>query len=87
MSSVPTLILSGQWDPATPPSNGEQVARHLSNSLHVVVPSGGHGFGGLENSSCIDGLMNDFVRAASVEGLDTSCVRTVRRRPFQTGRN
>ncbi|HEX7240723.1 MAG TPA: alpha/beta hydrolase, partial [Longimicrobiaceae bacterium] len=86
VSSVPTLILSGQWDPATPPSNGEQVARHLTNSLHVVVPSGGHGFVGLENAECIDGLMNDLVRAGSVAGLDTSCVRTVRRRPFQTER-
>lgn len=86
VSALPTLVLSGEWDPATPPSNGEQVARHLSNSLHVVIPSGAHGFAGLENSSCIERLMNDFVRAASVAALDTSCVRTVRRRPFQTER-
>lgn len=84
VSDAPTLILSGQWDPVTPPSGGEQVARHLRNSLHVVVPSGAHGFGGLENASCVDRLMNDFVRAASVAALDTSCVGTIRRRPFRT---
>ncbi len=84
VSDAPTLILSGEWDPVTPPVFGEQVARHLRNSLHVVVPSGAHGFGGLENSSCIDRLMNDFVRAAGVAALDTACVRTVRRRPFRT---
>lgn len=83
-SDAPTLILSGEWDPVTPPVYGEQVARHLRNSLHVVVPSGAHGFGGLEGSSCIDRLMNDFVRTASAAALDTACVRTVRRRPFRT---
>lgn len=84
VSDAPTLIISGEWDPATPPGDGERVARHLRNSLHVVVPHGAHGFGGLENASCIDRLMNDFVRAASVAALDTACVRTVRRRPFRT---
>ncbi len=84
VSDAPTLILSGEWDPVTPPVYGDQVARHLASSLHVVVPSGAHGFGGLENSSCIDRLMNQFVRAASVAALDTACVRTVRRRPFRT---
>lgn len=84
VSDAPTLVLSGQWDPVTPPVYGEQAARHLANSLHVVVPSGAHGFAGLENSACIDGVMNAFVRAGSVAALDTSCVRTVRRRPFAT---
>src|SRR6185436_7325560 len=46
-SNVPALILSGQRDPVTPPEYGDRVARHLPNSLHIVVPSGGHGFGGL----------------------------------------
>ncbi|MEW5928856.1 MAG: alpha/beta hydrolase [Gemmatimonadota bacterium] len=84
-SDAPTLILSGEWDPATPPVYGDQAARHLRNSLHVVVPSGAHGFGGLENAECVQEVMNAFVRAGSVAGLDTSCVGTIRRRPFQTG--
>ena len=40
-SSVPVLILSGQFDPATPPRWGAEVAKHLPNSRHVVVPHGG----------------------------------------------
>ncbi|HEX8275155.1 MAG TPA: alpha/beta hydrolase [Longimicrobiaceae bacterium] len=84
VSDAPTLVLSGQYDPATPPRFGEQVARHLAGSLHVVVPSGAHGFAGMQNSSCVDRLMNDFVRAASAAALDTACVRTVRRPPFRT---
>jgi pimeloyl-ACP methyl ester carboxylesterase len=84
VSDAPTLILSGEWDPVTPPAHGDQVARHLANSLHVVVPSGAHDLAGLENSACIDALVNDFVRTANAAALDTSCVRTVRRRPFRT---
>jgi pimeloyl-ACP methyl ester carboxylesterase len=84
VSDAPTLVLSGEWDPATPPRDGDKAARHLRNALHVVVPSGGHGFGGLQNADCVDRLMNEFVREASVAALDTACVRTIRRRPFRT---
>ncbi len=81
-SSVPTLILSGQRDPVTPPQYGEYVARYLDNSLHVVVPHGGHGFNGLEGIECIDRLVQQTVERGSVEGLDTSCVQDIRRPPF-----
>ncbi len=81
-SSVPILILSGQWDPVTPPQYGDYVSKYLENSLHVVVPYGGHGFNGLEGVDCIDGLMEQTVEQGSVEGLDTSCVQEVRRPPF-----
>ena len=29
-SSVPVLILTGEWDPVTPPSNGDAAARNSS---------------------------------------------------------
>ncbi len=35
-SDIPTLIVSGEYDPITPPSNGEDAARTLSNSQVVV---------------------------------------------------
>lgn len=82
-SNVPALIYSGQWDPVTPPELGERVAKLLPNSLHVVVPSGGHGFGGLQGLECLDGLTTKFVESGSVKGLDTSCVKSIRRNPFQ----
>ena len=47
----PVLILTGEWDPVTPPSNAEVAASFLPNSLQVVVPQGGHGFGGLGRDS------------------------------------
>ena len=42
-SDVPVLILTGEWDPVTPPSNGDAIAKGLKNSLHIVVPHGAHG--------------------------------------------
>lgn len=82
-SSVPSLILSGEWDPVTPPSNGELAAQHLPNNLHVVVPHGAHGFGGLEGIECINRLQVEFVKRGSVVGLDPSCVKNIRRRGFR----
>jgi pimeloyl-ACP methyl ester carboxylesterase len=82
-ADVPALILTGQWDPVTPPAYGDAAARHLPNSLHVVVPHGGHGFGGLEGLGCIQNLVADFVERGTARGLDTSCVKGIRRRGFQ----
>ncbi len=81
-SSAPVLILTGEWDPVTPPSNGTGAARHLTNSLHVVVPHGAHGFGGLEGIDCLESLNTDFIERGTVKGLDTNCVKSIRRRGF-----
>ena len=52
----------------------------LPNSLHVVVPHGAHGFGGLEGIDCIGRLNTEFVEKGTVKGLDTSCVKSIRRK-------
>ena len=41
-SSIPTLILSGEYDPITPAEWGQRVADGLDNSVHFVMPRGGH---------------------------------------------
>jgi pimeloyl-ACP methyl ester carboxylesterase len=40
---VPTLLVSGAFDPVTPPSFAERVARSLPVSLSIVDPAGSHG--------------------------------------------
>ena len=80
--AAPVLILTGEWDPVTPPSNGDAAARHLPNSLHVIVPHGAHGFSGLEGIDCLDRLNAEFVEKGMVKGLDTSCVKNIRRKGF-----
>jgi len=82
-ADVPALLLTGQWDPVTPPAYGDTAARHLPNSLHLVIPHGGHGFGGLDGLDCVRNLVADFVNRGTTKGLDTSCVRSIRRKGFQ----
>lgn len=85
-SAVPTLIVTGERDPVTPPARGEAVLRHLSRGRHLVVPDGGHDLEGLEGVACLDGLATTFVEAGAVEGLDTSCLAGLRRPPFPLAR-
>ncbi len=82
ISKAPVLILTGEWDPVTPPANGAGVARHLPKSLHIVVPHGGHGFNGLEGTDCIDRLQAEFVAKGTTEGLNADCVKTIKRKPW-----
>jgi pimeloyl-ACP methyl ester carboxylesterase len=80
-SSVPTLLLSGELDPVTPPSWGEEAKKTLGNSLHVVVPGVGHNTVVL---GCVQSLMADFVKQGSLEGLKPACGSDLTRPPFFT---
>lgn len=42
-SEVPTLVLSGQFDPITPPAWGQLAASTLSKSFFYEIPGAGHG--------------------------------------------
>lgn len=81
-SDAPVLILTGEWDPVTPPLYGDRTASNLPNSLHIVVPSAGHGFGGLEGLDCISKLNADFINRGAVQGIDVSCVKGIYRKGF-----
>jgi len=81
-SDVPVLILTGEWDPVTPPANGATAARFLKNSLNIVVPHGAHGLGGLEGIDCIDRINLEFIERGTGKGIDTSCVKSIRRKGF-----
>ncbi|MGH9769176.1 MAG: alpha/beta fold hydrolase, partial [Blastocatellia bacterium] len=81
-SEAPVLIVSGYLDSATPPANGEKVAQYLSNSLHVVVRHGSHGYSS-NFSPCVDQLMADFISRGGVKGLDTSCIDRIPQTPFR----
>ncbi|HET7112469.1 MAG TPA: alpha/beta hydrolase [Pyrinomonadaceae bacterium] len=81
-SDVPVFIFTGEWDPVTPPANGDFVARTFPNSLHVVVPHGGHGLSGLEGLDCIERLVTEYVERGTAKGLDTACVKNIHRRGF-----
>jgi pimeloyl-ACP methyl ester carboxylesterase len=78
-SNIPTLVLSGEIDPITPPSWGDQVAKTLPNSKHVIIPGSGHTAG---STGCGQRIMKDFIEKGTADGLDTSCAARVLRPPF-----
>lgn len=83
-SPAPTLILTGWLDPATPPEWAVEVQRDLPNSVNVVIRDGAHGPGGLDNIQCYGKLIGDFIANGTPYGLDTSCVKDMKRKPFLT---
>jgi pimeloyl-ACP methyl ester carboxylesterase len=42
-SAIPTIVLEAEYDPITPPTNGELAARTLSHSYTFLFPASGHG--------------------------------------------
>lgn len=58
VSNVPTLVLSGEYDPITPPSNGQETAKNLSHSYFFIFPGQGHGQE--YSSACSNSIINAF---------------------------
>jgi len=70
-AEVPVLILSGGFDPATPPRHGAAVAARLGNARHIISPYLAHG---LSAQACAPRLITRFIRTASFEDLDAGCL-------------
>jgi pimeloyl-ACP methyl ester carboxylesterase len=83
-SNVPVLIFSGNMDPVTPPRYGEEVARHLPNSRHVVISEAAHGVDGLTDPGCFDRIAIEFLDKGDTKNLDVSCVERMAPPPFAT---
>ncbi len=60
VSDIPTLIIEGTYDPATPPMYGKQVSQNLSHSYYVEFPNQGHVplFG--DTTGCASGMILAF---------------------------
>jgi len=79
---VPTLILSGERDPATPPRWGAAVAKHLPASRHLELTGMGHG---TWSSACVARIIEAFVDTADPAGLDVGCIERSAATPFFVG--
>jgi pimeloyl-ACP methyl ester carboxylesterase len=80
-SEVPSLVLSGNLDPVTPPVWGELVSHDLSSSRHIVVPGAGHGVSSL---GCMPRLIDEFLDLPEPALLDVSCIERLERPAFFT---
>jgi fermentation-respiration switch protein FrsA (DUF1100 family) len=71
ISDKPVLILSGGLDPVTPPAAGEEVARTLSHSRHIVAAGYGHI---VSPNACAPRLIEKFIEDAGFARLAQSCI-------------
>jgi pimeloyl-ACP methyl ester carboxylesterase len=78
-STVPTLILSGANDPATPSRWGDAVAATLPASRHLVIPGIGHGAWA---HGCVGERMAEFMAQGSASELDFGCTKRIHRPAF-----
>ena len=78
-SDQPVLLLSGEYDPVTPPENAELTARSLGNARHIVAPRQGHIVTGL---GCVPKLLAEFVASADPGKPDAECVDRLGAMPF-----
>ena len=71
-SDVPTLILQGAYDKATPVYMGRLAATELENSIFVLVPQQGHEVW-KTSGGCVGQIANDFIQDPAAD-LDLSCL-------------
>jgi pimeloyl-ACP methyl ester carboxylesterase len=74
---VPVLMISGDFDPVTPPWVGAAALAQYAQGRQIVVHNGTHA-----SYECTDRLMAEFIDLGTWQGLDTSCVDQVKRLPF-----
>ncbi|GAB2562987.1 alpha/beta fold hydrolase [Dyella jejuensis] len=70
-SDKPILLLSGEFDPVTPPSYGEQILPGLSHGRQLVFKGQGHS---LLGRGCMPQLLGKFIDKPDPGQLDASCL-------------
>ena len=71
VSDIPTLLLSGRFDPVTPPHFAAAAAAGLTNATNLVDPQASHGVAFL--SPCANTIIADFLNNPN-ETPDSSCL-------------
>lgn len=71
VSDVPTLVLSGEMDPVTPPEYAVVAAEGLSHKYSYVFPNGGHS--ALTSGECQDSIFIQFLNNPN-RAPDAACV-------------
>lgn len=66
---VPVLLVSGKYDPVTPPELADRVAKSLPLSRHIVVPTSGHG----SAAACPRPAVLYVLKTGSFDGMPEVC--------------
>ncbi|WP_338845347.1 alpha/beta hydrolase [Massilia sp. W12] len=75
---TPTLLLSGRYDPVTPPERAEEAMRYLSRAQHLIAPEVGHI---VTPHGCAMRLLRLFLDEPG-KPLDGKCLNEIAREPF-----
>ena len=70
-SDVPVLLMSGEFDPVTPPRYGEETAKGYRNGRHLVVRGRGHI---VLTAGCMPKLAAEFIDKNEAKALDAACL-------------
>jgi pimeloyl-ACP methyl ester carboxylesterase len=71
-AEVPTLIISGEYDPTTPVTTGQMVAEDLPNDFFYTIPGMGHG--ATVGNACSLSIVIEFLADPSREP-ENSCLQ------------
>ena len=83
-ANIPTLILSGDLDPVTPPSNGDKSAATLPNSHHIISKNNAHI---VASTDCAIDIVNEFLETLDPKNVDSSCLDEIPDETFMTSLN
>lgn len=67
ISDIPSLVISGRFDPTTPPIYGRQLAEHLSNGYYFEFDNQGHAPSVADSSGCAMDTVLAFLQNPFVE--------------------
>ncbi len=76
-SDIPTLVMSGEFDPITPPAWGRHAAESLEKAFFYEYPGLGHGTSVVDD--CPRGMMTAFLANPSVPPAD-ACISEMENR-------
>jgi len=83
-SDVPTLLLSGGFDPITPIAYADTAAKTLQHHYEFLFPTGGHGQA--LDGDCQNGIIRAFLDNPS-QKPDASCIAGISKLVFYTPTN
>jgi pimeloyl-ACP methyl ester carboxylesterase len=70
--NIPTIVLSGELDPVTPPRWGKSIVAHLGNARQIVLKGQGHSE---FMTGCMPRVIRNFIVMPDPNKLDTSCLK------------
>jgi pimeloyl-ACP methyl ester carboxylesterase len=78
-SGIPTLVISGEFDPVAPPEWGQRIAATLSRSYYYEMPNESHD----QNSACRSAIIFRFL-TNPYQRPESSCIENIPRISFVT---